>query len=514
MLCMPRVTRHLRVGLILVLLVILSCVPLRAGAATTPVLSAAVTPKIFITELQTSGSSASEEFVELFNTTGVDIDLADVSHAGKDVWKLQFFSATSIANGAPDWTKPAATVSLSGTIPAHGYYLLAGTGYNPGGIDSDQYYGSRLSDTGGGLQLVTASSTAITYFDRLMWKQEATGLALPASVLPTPAAKSSLQRLPNDDSEYMNAAMVLTDFTSASDISPKDTWHAPAPVTAPGGPADSSDPSSGTGEVTTPEVPADPVATADNTGLSPPYITELLPNPASPLKDETDEFIELYNPNTSPYNLKGFALEVGTSTLHDFTFAEGVVLAPESYTVFYSVDTKLSLTNTGGQARLMDATGIKISETLPYAAADDGSSWSFGGDTWQWSTTPSPNAANVITLPVVPVKTASSTASKAAAKPTAAKATAKTAAAKVKGTTTTKAKKTTAKATKKKAAKTKAATVAQTKDAAQPAPIHTGVLVAVVALAVLYAAYEYRHDLSNRIFKLRHNRAVRAYARQ
>jgi hypothetical protein len=502
--CMPRVTRHLRVGYILVLLVIFSCVPLQAGATTVPALIATTAPKVIITEVQMTGSSASEEFIELYNTTDTDIDLADAAHTGKEPWKLQFFSATSTSSGTPDWTKPSATVSLTGTIPARNYFVLGSTGYAPGGLDSDQVYGSRLSDTGGGLQLVTASSAATTYYDRVMWKQAAAGQTLPVSMLPTPDAKGSLQRVPNDDSEYINTDGTLADFTLAADISPKDFWREPVPPEVPDNPeippADST-----SGGDATPEAPA----IMDNTGLEAPYLTELLPNPAAPLTDESDEFIELYNPNATAFDLKGYTLEVGTTTLHDFTFGDSEVLAPLAYTAFYSRDTKLSLTNSGGQARLLDPAGTKLDETPAYGAADDGASWSLDavdGTTWGWSTTATPNTINSITLPVTPVKT-STTAAKTTAKPKAA--------AKVKGTTTTKSK---AKAAPKKkaakAAKAKLTTASKTTDVPQRAPIHTAVLVTVVAIAVLYAAYEYRHDIQNRLYKLRHNRAVRAYARQ
>jgi hypothetical protein len=503
-----------------VLLVLLSTFPLQAGAAATPVLTAAASPKVVITELQTTGNSASEEFVEFYNLTGADIDFADTAHTGKEPWKLQFYSATAITNGAPDWTKPSATVSLTGIIPARGYYLLSSTGYAPGGIDSDQAYSSRLSDSGGGLQLVTATTTATTFYDRLMWRQSTSGQTLPTNVLATPVGNGSLQRLPNDDSEYVNLEKSLTQFTAAVTISPKDMWRAPEPPPVvpdtPEQPVDgSTDPGTDPGN-NTPDVPVTP-ANPSNIGLDAPYLTELLPNPASPLKDETDEFIELYNPNDTAFDLKNYTLEVGTTTLHDFTFTSDVPLAPHGYTAFYSVDTHISLTNSGSQARLLDPADAILSETLAYDAADDGASWSLAeatdgtsGDTWTWSTTATPNAANNITAPVAPVKT---TTTKAATAKTATtkKAAAKTASVKVKGTTKAK---TTAKKTTKKAAKPKLSTAAQTAASPVKTPIHGGILVTVVGLAVLYAAYEYRHDIQNRFAKLRRHRAVRAYARQ
>jgi hypothetical protein len=514
---MPRVTRHLRVGLVLVLLLLFNFVPLRAGAVTAPPLTGATTSKVFITEVQTTGASPSEEFVEFYNNSDTDVDFADLAHAGKTPWKLQFFSAASTAAGLPDWTKPSATITMTGVIPAHDYYLLGATGYAPGGIDGDQSYNPRLSDSGGGLQLVEAGSTAITYHDRLMWKQSGDGQTLPAGVFSAPVNRGSLQRLPNDDAEYVSAEGKLSDMTGSADISPKDVWHEPLPAAVPDAPEvpapTPADNPTEDGEIVTETPPVLP----DTTGLLAPYVTELLPNPAAPLSDEADEFIELYNPNSRAFDLKGYTLEVGTTTLHEFTFTGSVPLAPLTYTAFYSVDTKLSLANSGGQARLLAPEGTKLSETLAYDAADDGVSWSLNGrgDNWLWSTTPTPDAANAVTAKAVAAKTTKAAAVKAAAsKAAATKPTAKTAAAKVKGTSTTKSKTRTKTAATKKATKPKVAAVSQTKDRMTRAPIHTAVLVSVVAAAVLYAAYEYRHDISNRLHKLRRYRAVRGYARQ
>ena len=54
----------------------------------------------------------------------------------------------------------------------------------------------------------------------------------------------------------------------------------------------------GTGEV--------PVATTQQRSDIPVRITELLPNPAAPLTDENDEFIELYNDGTEAITLKDY----------------------------------------------------------------------------------------------------------------------------------------------------------------------------------------------------------------
>jgi hypothetical protein len=507
--------RHLRVGLIAVILLFLGVGPLQAYAAvTTTTLTVAETPKLMITELQTSGSSASEEFVELYNASDEDVDLADIANGGKDVWKVQFFSSTNTTTGSPDWTKPATTIALTGVIPAHDYFILASTDYAPGGFSADQSMSSRLSDTGGGVQVVQVSGTASLAHNRLMWKKPTTGEVLPSSLWPTPPSHGSLQRLPNEDDGYVGLDGALTNFVTSETISPYDKWIAPVPdpvvVEVPEDPNTTTEnyPESDQGNATDPTNPE--ISPEMNEGLLPPQITELMPNPAAPLKDEADEYIEVYNPNNSPFNLKNYALEVGTTALHDHTFSDDTILPANGYVAFYSKDTRLSLTNTGSRARLLHPDESIVSESDAYGTAAEGQAWMVENKIWQWTTTATPAVANVLTAPVVAAKTAKTTTAKAA---TAKKATTKTskpkAAAKPKVKKAAKAK--TAK--KKKATKTNLATVASISQKPPRTPIHPRILVGVIIAAVLYAAYEYRHDVSNQLRKLRGNRDSRQYAR-
>lgn len=505
------VTRHLRVGLVFLSLLLLSFMPLQAGAADglADPHAVAETPKVIITELQTNGGLAAQEFIELYNTTGEVIYLDPATApagSGAAQWKLQFYGSGVLKDGTPVWPQSMTpyVFFLKGAIQPYDYFLVASTDHKQLDITlpPEQIYSKSnpMTDSGGGLQLIEVPNTTVAgpavVHDQLLWldPKDARG----EGVLPSPAKFGSLQREPNDSGAYINEDGSLQDFVSNPGTTPLAEWKAPiveeligADDGTAAGPVDEAD-SSGT-------LPIE----ADNTGLLPPYLTELLPNPASPLKDEADEFIELFNPNAGAFNLKGYTLEVGTTTLHDFTLTEDLVIPPESYIVLYSKDTRLSLTNSGGQARMLDPQGVKLSETLPYGAADEGAAWTFTDNTWQWSTAATPGLPNIITAPVTAAKT-SGPATKTTTK--------KVAAAKVKGTTKTKTKAAAQKKTKK-AAKPKVAAVARLSDKPPRAPIHNGVLVSVAAAAVLYAAYEYRHDLSNRIHRVRSHRRIRAVAR-
>lgn len=504
------VTRHLRVGLVFLSLLLLSSLPLQAAAVETSADTHALveTPKLIITEIQTNGGLSTQEFIELYNPTDEAISLNPQHTAGGTLgsqWKLQFYGSGVMKNGVPAWqTAPVPYVySLNGTIQPHDYFLVASTDHKQLNLTlpAEQVYtkSNPMTDSGGALELVEvpAPSVAVSsplVHDQVFWLGADTR---GEGVLPAPAKFGSLQREPNDEGMYVNDDGSVQDFVADPGITPLAEWKPPT-VEEPVAPENTGSSSGGDSDTDTPVIPS------DNAGLTPPYLTELLPNPASPLKDETDEYIELFNPNPEPFNLKGYIIQVGTTSLHDFTFTDDLLVPAEAYLALYSRDTGLALTNSGGQARLHDPSEMKLSETLPYTAASEGTAWTLENETWQWSTTATPGLANILTAPVAKAA--------AVAKTTTKKAAAKTAATKVKGTTKAKTKAATKKKTKK-AAKPKVATVAQTSAKPPRAPIHNGVLVSVVGVAVLYAAYEYRQDLSNRIHKLRSHRRVGAVAR-
>lgn len=240
---------------------------------------------------------------------------------------------------------------------------------------------------------------------------------------------------------------------------------------------------------------SDEETTGPNVGLLAPQITELLPNPSGTGTDATDEYIELYNPNATAFDLSGCTLQTGLTTTHSYVFPAGSAIAGNSFAAYYATETGLAMSNSGGQAVLLAPDGIKLSATDPYGTASDGKTWALADGSWYWTTSPTPAVANVIS---------SQTALKLVT--TTKKA--------VKAATTKKAttKKTTAKTAAKKTTKAKAATTASTASAAPERTtrgIHPLVLALVTLAAVGYGLYEYRHDLANAVHQYRTNRAAR-----
>lgn len=227
---------------------------------------------------------------------------------------------------------------------------------------------------------------------------------------------------------------------------------------------------------------------AADIGLSAPVINEILPNPAEPQSDDEDEFVELYNSNNVAFDLTGFRLQVGTATLHNYSFPADTTLMPQSFTTFYSIDTGLSMSNNGGQVTLLDPSDDVISQTDIYGTAKDGQAWALADGKWYWTTQPTPGATNVVKQPVT-------------AKPYTLPS----------STKTTKSSKTMPAA--QSTAGSSSGTAGLTNPATNPPGLHPLVLATVGALAVGYAAYEYRNDLANRLYQFRRYREARRATR-
>ncbi len=223
-----------------------------------------------------------------------------------------------------------------------------------------------------------------------------------------------------------------------------------------------------------------------NIGLPGPVVTELLPNTAQGQTDSEDEFIELYNGGSKPYELSGYILEVGLTTKRVYKIPGGTTIAAKSFKTFFSSDTGLALSNTGSQASLLDPLGNVVSRAADYSSAKDGHSWALANGKWYWSTSPTPSLANVIKQPVAKMSSATkkSTLNKSSAGVVRAASTTNTSG---------------------------SAGVSSSLDPTGNAPgkVHPLVLAGVGGLALLYAGYEYRHDVANQFYRLRRYRAAR-----
>jgi Lamin Tail Domain/Collagen triple helix repeat (20 copies) len=175
----------------------LKCVPSSGGSSA----------EIRVNEFMTgSTGAASNEFVELFN--------AGSSAADVGGFKVAYRSSA----GTSDTT--LATIPAGTSIPAGGFYLLAGSGYL-GSHAADQTFSASLASTGGGLAVRDTTGTildSVGYGDTTNAFVE----AHPATAPPTTAAPgSSSGRVPDGDDTNDNAA----DFSVGATPSPGAANH-------------------------------------------------------------------------------------------------------------------------------------------------------------------------------------------------------------------------------------------------------------------------------------------------
>ena len=434
-------------------------------------------PSLIISQLKITSKDG--QFITLYNATDSALDMSK--------YRLEYFNSYDLAQATS-----VRLIALSGTVPPHGYFMVNDDAlllcYRLT-IDSVSL---GLSSTAGRVEVLDFGGPALPILqDYVGWSKKA---ATDAQTLPE-NTDGFLQRTPTDanndplvtapgDGSWQS---VKPDSTNPCELvgighTNDDTENVPTgmsqllPSTEP--------PATILGAVSEgqPAAPKPMLPSAD-IGLMAPTITELLPNPYGTGNDAADEFIELYNPNAKAFDLSGFSLQTGMTSSHNFIFALGTSLPAKGFKVFRSAETGLSLSNGGGQAKLLDPFGNSISASAVYGTAKDGTAWALGKGKWYWTTVPTPGKANVIKEPL------SKAGKKSSSNKTSSKKSSNTSGGKVRTTNT-----------------------ASTSAAADPAansPIHMRTLVLVAGLALLYALYEYRSDLANRIYRFRQNFGAR-----
>lgn len=478
-------------------------------------------PPVLVTEIQPgTTTSGSQEFIELYNQS------TDVINLSAEQWQVQITSSK-----AATW-EGAKSVALTGMFYP-GTYLLLSSNYTMVGESQSylQQYASAqfspgLTASSGHVRLVRTVNNVASEVSRLEWSTQTNGaytsagiggaqtFALESAI----SAGSSIKRKVDATHIFMATSDVSQNFAVSPCPSPTSNNAAPdAPLAgtvigplptaiditnplceAPAGDSDEGElPASNTEppavllpRETTPVTSgtATPSIPAADIGLSAPQITELLPNPGSPRTDAADEFVELYNPNAVAFDLSGFILEAGLTGNKHYTFPAGTIIPAHAFTAYFSETTKLSLSNTSGKVVLRDPLQRIIAQSDTYETAKDDTAWARANGAWYWTTQPTPSATNVIKQPAAKAKKSSSsgTSKKSAA-------TGKT-------------------ATSKQSAAPDTTQLAST--TVEDTPLHPLTLAVVGAFALLYGAYEYRHDVANKFYQLRRYREARREARR
>lgn len=326
-----------------------------------PVILAA-SPNVVISEVSPEGSSASHEFIELYNNSQGDVSL--------DGWTIQIRSASNSLNR---------TISLSNQLEGQGYGLLASTSHLEACSVSDfACFSSSMATTGGHVFLLDGAGELV---DKLGWGSAVSPeqIAAPApqlsmSVVRRPLTNNAtlLQDTDNNSIDFISASSSPTaggvyDATTAVDLCPNLVGMQ---ETIPSGYELAGD--------ICQEIPVvEPEATC--LGV---YVSEIVPNPSG--DDTGNEFIELYNETSNPVDLTGCTLRVGATTQ-----ALSGLIEP-GYRAFYG----LILPNAaGGQVHFTTRHNMSI-VTYPADMSDDESYGVING-VWLQGLVPTPNAVNL-----------------------------------------------------------------------------------------------------------------------
>lgn len=456
-------------------------------------------PSLIISQIKITSSNG--QFITLFNSGNSALDMSK--------FQLEYFNNYDLSKATS-----SRLIALAGTVAPHSYFMINDDDLLLCYKMTVDSVSLGLSSTSGLVQVLglnqgtSGGAVAPLLEDYVGWsKSAATG----AQTLPTNTS-AFLQRRPVDSSnnpivtvagtgswlavqpDTTNPCNLVTATSGSTPVAVTTGLNTLLPSTEPPVTIINVIDSSGPGVL--PQTVALP---ASDIGLMAPELTEIMPNPIGTGNDATDEFIELYNPNPLPFDLSGFVLQTGTTTSHKYLFGAGTMLPPLGFSAYFSSTTHLSLSNSGGQVKLLDPSGNSISASTAYSTAKDGQSWAYAQGKWRWTTDVTPGLANIIHEQAV-VKSGVAAKSKSGTSGTKAASTGKSKKAAAKP----------AKTKKPKAKKTKVVATKNISNAAQKTPIHAGTLAMVACLALLYVAYEYRADISNFYYQLRsHLRAWR-----
>lgn len=122
-------------------------------------------------------------------------------------------------------------------------------------------------------------------------------------------------------------------------------------------------------------------------------INEILPNPIG--DEATDEYIELYNPNSWTISLDEWALS-DTSKTGLYVFPKHSKIRPYSYIVLYRKDFNFALNNSGTETISLLSPNTKVQSFVTYKGARENVSYNFSGERWRWSKHLTPGYANIL----------------------------------------------------------------------------------------------------------------------
>lgn len=127
------------------------------------------------------------------------------------------------------------------------------------------------------------------------------------------------------------------------------------------------------------------------TYLSTVYLSEIFPNPAG--EEKIEEYIELYNPASEDVDLSGWILKDSSKT-SKYILPELAKVKAEGFLVFYRIEFKFALNNSGTEAVYLLNPNEEIVSSAEYVKSKESASYNFDGEKWRWSKHLTPGEKN------------------------------------------------------------------------------------------------------------------------
>jgi len=138
-----------------------------------------------------------------------------------------------------------------------------------------------------------------------------------------------------------------------------------------------------------------PSPTPDYSGAKSLIVNEALPDPAG--NDGENEFTEIKNTSGQAIDLSGFYIDDAEGGSSAYKIPDGTTIEANGYLVFYSRDTKISLNNTGDNARLLFPDKTLLAEIVFGKSPKTDTSYARKTDeSCAWTTEPTPGEENNI----------------------------------------------------------------------------------------------------------------------
>ncbi|HBW51624.1 MAG TPA: hypothetical protein DEF47_17160 [Herpetosiphon sp.] len=305
---------------------------------------AAIPTGLVINEISPLGN----EWLELYSTNAQTLDLSSWSVSDSSGTSIRIAANTRISQGQ------FLTITLS----------------------------SLLNDSGDSVELAMADGRVV---DQLSYTK--------------PLANTTWSRIPDAGSWQNNAPATPNQPNRASQPTAIPATKTPKPTST-------AKPTSTPKASAKPKI-AKPKATVQPTiALQANYpslqINEIVPAPqaidwnADGENNSSDEWIELYNPNSFQIDLTGWQLDdTADAGSRSWRFPTGMRIAAQGYLVIFANQSKLSLANTGEEVRLLQPNGVVI-DRVSYAKLAYDQSWGRhpSNQQWQFFEQPSPQQAN------------------------------------------------------------------------------------------------------------------------